>query len=301
MKAFGIINFGDRPHTSSETLKVLHDIARERCEKSVFEISRSIEHSAELVRRAKREGYDTIIIGGGDGTINVLLNQVIEHDFKLGLLPLGTTNALARTLNIPQNPIEALKVALNGNVRKIDVGKVNERYFLCFASIGYDAAAVHSVPKKTKLLLGAFAFVLHGIGQLFHLHRLPKFRARIFPTGERFRAYSALCSNISVYGGFELFHNVHVESGDLEVYFVNSNRMADYALYLATFLIAGQNPADIFRHIKNRTLEEMVISAKKPLWLQLDGEPVHLEDNHNLHFKVIKGALDFIFPLGTEG
>ena len=296
MRVFGIINYGDRPHASKETLEALRKVAQENCEEAVLEPSTSIEHSARLVKQAEEEGFDTLLIGGGDGTINVLLNQVMGKNFKIGLLPLGTTNALAHTLNIPQNPIEALKAALNGKSKKIDVGQVNERYFLCFASIGFDAATVHSIPKETKRLLGTFAFILHGIGQLFHLHLLPKFRAMTFPNKERIRAYSAIISNISVYAGFKLFHNIQIDSGDFEAYFFNSNKAADYALYALSFVIAGQNPARFFDHVKNRTFEELFIKARKPLYLQIDGEPVKLEDNKRLHFKILKGALDFIFP-----
>lgn len=95
-----------------------------------------------LVAAAVAAGHDRIIMGAGDGTIAAVLPALVGRPVALGVLPLGTSNSLARALGIPRDLAGAVDVIAGGRVASIDVGRANGRYFLNTLSIGLADAVV---------------------------------------------------------------------------------------------------------------------------------------------------------------
>lgn len=95
-------------------------------------IIKPVKHPDELgaVVREYRNQLDLVIVGGGDGTLNAVVDSLVETNLPLGILPLGTANDLARTLNLPLTMKEACDVIAKGNLKSIDLGRVNGKYFL---------------------------------------------------------------------------------------------------------------------------------------------------------------------------
>ena len=89
-----------------------------------------------VVKQTVAEGYATIVAAGGDGTIAGVTSGLIDTGVTLGVLPMGTFNFVARGLGIPEDPAEALEIALEGTARPIAVGDINGRIFLNNASLG---------------------------------------------------------------------------------------------------------------------------------------------------------------------
>ena len=91
-------------------------------------------------------GADRIIIAGGDGTINEVINGILSSDtadrrgVPLAVIPLGTANVLAKELNIPEKIEDALKLALAGSAQKVSLGRINGRYFSLMTGIGFDVS-----------------------------------------------------------------------------------------------------------------------------------------------------------------
>jgi len=94
------------------------------------------------VKRASAEGFSTVIAAGGDGTISGVAGALVGNGARLGIVPMGTFNFLARSLDIPEGPAEAMAVALDGADAPLDVGEVNGRIFLNNASLGAYAAVL---------------------------------------------------------------------------------------------------------------------------------------------------------------
>lgn len=92
-----------------------------------------------LARQAAKEGYSHVAAVGGDGTINEIAAGLVGTEVLLGILPVGSGNGLARALQIPLDYREACHVLLQQTERRIDVGKVNDRYFFATSGIGFDA------------------------------------------------------------------------------------------------------------------------------------------------------------------
>jgi len=112
-------------------------------------------------REASDEGYEAVVVVGGDGTVNEGISGIAETDstIKFGLIPLGTANDLARALGISLKPQEAAKDLANFKTRKIDIAKINDQYFCNAAAIGSIPTAVMETSSEDKSKFGFFAYV----------------------------------------------------------------------------------------------------------------------------------------------
>jgi diacylglycerol kinase family enzyme len=112
-------------------------------------------HATRLAQGAAAEGVDVVVVLGGDGTLNEAANGLAGSDTALAPLPGGSTNVFARTLGLPDDPIEATGVLLDAlahdSFRRVGLGSVNGRYFLFHVGIGFDAAVVAQVERRGSL------------------------------------------------------------------------------------------------------------------------------------------------------
>ena len=105
---------------------------------------------------------DIIAVAGGDGTINEVANGVLGTSMPMAVIPMGTVNLLAMELGLPKDPHGIAEVIVNGPIRRIFPGYVDDRLFLVIASVGFDADAVHAVSARMKQSMGKWAYVYTG-------------------------------------------------------------------------------------------------------------------------------------------
>jgi diacylglycerol kinase family enzyme len=107
------------------------------------------DHATELAADAVARGFHSVLVFGGDGTINEAAQALVGSDVALGILPGGSTNVMARSLGVPRDPVEATAYGAarlrSGTTRIIHVGRLNHRYFLFSAGMGLDAEVVRRV------------------------------------------------------------------------------------------------------------------------------------------------------------
>lgn len=103
---------------------------------------------------------DIVVVGGGDGTMNAVLDTVIENKVVLLPLPLGTANDFARTLTLPDEPLTAARAAIHGQITMLDIGQVNDQTFVNAASIGVPADARHRIDPELKRTFGAISYAV---------------------------------------------------------------------------------------------------------------------------------------------
>jgi len=112
-------------------------------------------HATSLARGAAQRGVEVVVTLGGDGTVNEAANGLAGTATALAVLPGGSTNVFARTLRLPDDPIAATEVVLAalaaGRVDRVGLGIVNGRYFTFHAGLGFDAAVVEQVEKRSGL------------------------------------------------------------------------------------------------------------------------------------------------------
>jgi diacylglycerol kinase family enzyme len=122
-------------------------------------------HAGDLARDAVDRGFDAVFAFGGDGTINETAQGLVGSEVALGILPGGSTNVMARSLGIPTDPIEAVAFLAghlrSGTMRRIDVGRIEDRFFLFSAGMGLDAEVVRRMEEhpERKRKYGKWAFV----------------------------------------------------------------------------------------------------------------------------------------------
>lgn len=111
-------------------------------------------------KRACNEGYDMIISCGGDGTVHEVVNGIMKSNKKtrLGILPAGTVNDFAAQLNIPWTSEEFADMIVNYKFKNVDIGKINDDYFVNVVSGGAFINIPHSVTVDAKTLFGKYAY-----------------------------------------------------------------------------------------------------------------------------------------------
>lgn len=104
-----------------------------------LEYSKKSGHARELAKAGIDRGNKIIVAVGGDGTVNEVAGAVMHTDSILAIIPHGSGNGLARTMNIPMNTVKAINLINKTNVTKIDAGEANGNPFFCTTGIGFDA------------------------------------------------------------------------------------------------------------------------------------------------------------------
>jgi len=233
-----------------------------------------------LAARAVREGFETIIAAGGDGTANEVVNGIGDvaeglNRVRFGVLPLGTVNVFARELRLPSNLRRVWEILCRAKEERIDLGRAEfngqgrreRRYFIQLAGAGLDSRAIELVTLETKKQLGALAYVVAGWKALGETHPLITLEASSRATGELI-----LIGNGRFYGGpFGFFPNASLGDGLLDVcVFPKVN------LWRAVQLALGLFTGRLHRFCPAAQLSALSLELTSPgrVLLQLDGENV---------------------------
>ena len=192
---------------------------------------RNPERLPEAVQEVLGDGYEFLILGGGDGTVSSVVDFLADRGTLLGLLPLGTANDFARTLDIPEDIEEACKLIANGKVVDIDLGLAGDNFYVNVASVGLSVEATRALSPWLKKSTGPLAYPVAAI-RAFLKHE--PFSARLtFPEGdhepvEYDRLLQVAVGNGRFYGGGMI---VALESGiddkTLDIYAIDLGRRRD--------------------------------------------------------------------------
>ena len=114
---------------------------------------------------------DTVVVSGGDGTLNEVIDGLIGSGLKtpIGYIPAGSTNDFANSAGLPKSIISCVERIINGTPHPIDIGSFNGRYFSYVASFGAFTSTTYSVPQNIKNIMGHSAYVMAGIRELAHI------------------------------------------------------------------------------------------------------------------------------------
>ncbi len=258
---------------------------------SVSFTSRPLE-AAEIARRAVGEGSELVISVGGDGTLNEVINGIAGSPARLGIIPAGLSNVLARELEIPDDLDRALEVILAGRTRTIDLGLVNGRYFSIMVSVGLDAEAVRIVNPEAKRFLRRYAYHLAG------LQALSSFRSKPFTLlvdGEReFPGRAAVISNSRFYGGpHQITPRARSDDGLLHCCVFAKGRRRDYARYFWGVIRKNHHRFSDVNFVTARTVE-----IRTPdLPIQADGDYV---GQTPARLRILPDALTVLAPEKIE-
>ena len=122
----------------------------------------------DFARAAAQDKLDSVFVMGGDGTVNEGISGLAEQDYrpKFGFFPLGTVNDLARALNLPINPKEAIEALDFEQTKSLDIGKINDCYFMNVVAVGSIPEAVRDVSVEEKTKFGKMAYLISGLKKI---------------------------------------------------------------------------------------------------------------------------------------
>lgn len=222
-------------------------------------------------RIAVERKYDLVVAAGGDGTINEVVNGLAEQPYrpKLGIIPVGTTNDFARALHIPRDIEEAAMIIARGESIPVDIGRINDKYFINIAGGGRITELTYEVPSKLKTMLGQLAYYLKGIEMLPSIRATEvsiEYDGKLFE-GEVMLFLVGLTNSV---GGFEkLAPDSAINDGLFTLLIIKKANLADF-IRIATLAVRGEHindPSVIYtkaNHIK--------VHSQEKVQLNLDGE-----------------------------
>ncbi|MBN8237056.1 diacylglycerol kinase family lipid kinase [Halobacillus kuroshimensis] len=228
--------------------------------------------ATKYCRDACKEAYDLVVSLGGDGTLHETINGMVDQEHRplLAVIPLGTVNDFARALNIPLHPDEAVQLLRNDHSRKVDIGKVNERYFVNITAVGALAEATYEVSPEQKTRFGPLAYVMEGIKTLSSDGTSPltiQFDDHKTWEGDAFLFLAALTNST---GGFErLAPDAEVDDGLLHCFILPRMNMMRLASIVTSILRGELQEDSSVEYFKARRVE---ISSRETVKTNVDGE-----------------------------
>jgi len=250
--------------------------------------------ATNLASEAVREKPYAIIAAGGDGTINEVINGMVNSDVPLAILPLGTTNVLAKELGIPEHINGAMEAAVSRMPRKVFLGRIElnpdtdspySRYFCLMAGIGFDGKTVHDISAAVKKKSGKAAYIFSGIKNL--LDYSPN---QLFYNidGKEYAGFSSITGKASKYGGnFKITPDADLLNPFLYTCIFKGNKRSDLLRYVLKVMTGRLFDERDIVYLKSTSLE--VIGTAH---VQIDGDYLGLTP---ANITVEKDALQIIY------
>jgi len=292
-KVIFIIN----PIAGTRQKNMIHDAIRQTFTEDAHEVyfSEYCGHAFEIASAKVLEGYVNIVAVGGDGTVNEVASALVNTNCKLGIIPAGSGNGLARHLRIPVHLTQSLAVIHKHKIQIIDVGKVNDRYFFCTCGTGFDA----SVGKKfaNDKRRGMLSYVRATIHQ--YITYSPKSYVLKTENKEvKLKAFLVTFANSGQYGNNAyIAPNAVIDDGLLDLCILRPfPKTSTLELGLRLFFKnIDQSPYLEVMRIKKATLRR---KGKQKMTVQLDGEPSKMK--RKLKVSVMSKALHVMIPAVTR-
>jgi diacylglycerol kinase family enzyme len=247
----------------------------------------------ELVRLAVKDDYQTLVAGGGDGTVSTVAGVVAGTNRTLGVLPLGTLNHFAKDLQLPVDLDGAMETILAGHTVQVDVGDVNGQTFINNSSLGLYPQIVKEREKQQRLGWGKWpAFVWAAISVL---RRYPLLDVRLSIDGKqlvRRTPFVFIGNNEYEMESFNIGRRVCLDRGELSLYITHrTGRLGLLRLALRALLGGLRNERD-FTALNTR--EVWIETRHRRVRVAFDGETTIMKPP--LHYHVRPGALRVIAP-----
>ena len=233
------------------------------------------EYNAKNIVMDYIEETDLILICGGDGTFNEAVSALMELDVKdisIAYIPMGTTNDLARSLDMPIKDISVTQKLLESKAKVLDVGKFNNNQYFCYvAAFGVITDVAYKISQKAKNKYGRLAYYMKAIKELIHI---PTFKVRIEYDEEELEGefiYGGITNSESI-AGFKWFNreDIDLADGKFEAIFIRKpKKLSGYFRLLSDFRHKDYMVNRDFVYFK---ANRMTITTEKNVDWTIDGE-----------------------------
>ncbi len=297
--------------TVSERLKNLVIYALQGRFEVEVEATESQDHATEIGRDARDGGYDIVVAFGGDGTVNEVVNGLAGTDIPVSFLPGGNTNVVCRTLGIPNDVVDAtehlLSLADEFRPRRIDLGMVNDRYFVFSCGAGIDASVVKKVDAKPKLKAkaGPWFYSWSALSAYTRNYMMHPVRIGVEADGRSVQGVTVLAQNSDPFTYFankpiHVCSNVAIDDGKLGMVVMKRANQFD-AMSVIPRLLSNRLAAA--KHNQVEAFEKLDVAELRSLSTDEDGEirpfPVQVDgdfigDHEQVTLRAAPAALSII-------
>ena len=248
--------------------------------------------ATDIAARAARNGSGDVIVAGGDGTINEVIQGLAGTKARLGIIPRGTGNVLARELGLPLDDEQAAVVAANGKSQKIYLGLAidettnEQRHFVLMAGLGLDASVVRRVQPSLKKRIGKGAFWVSGLS---HLATWNPRRFTLEIENQKYTATFAAIGKAAKYGGdLSITPGARLDRREFEVCIIETMSRFRYLSLLSHAMRDGMRDKPEVQFVKATS-----VRAYGDAQVQVDGELIgHLP----MRFEIAPHSLEIIVP-----
>ncbi len=262
------------------------------------------EHIHSLASQAVEKEKDSLIVVGGDGSLNNALPGLVGTDTALGVLPAGTANVWAQQIGLPglswtrwKALEESAHRLARGTIRKMDVGLSNDRYFLLWSGIGIDAFIVHRIEPR-KQWEKNFTVVRYAASAVWSASKWQGVNLRVVTDDLSIEGKFMLVevSNIRLYaGGYAtLSPQASLDDGLMELWLFDGESLEE-VLQQAWSIWSGKHVKS--ERVQFRQFEKVSLESDAPIYLQMDGEPEI--GSRQVSISVLPRNLNVIIPEGA--
>jgi YegS/Rv2252/BmrU family lipid kinase len=273
--------------------------------------TRAASDAAAQVRMAIRDGFDTIVACGGDGTVHDILQGIAGRDAALGIIPLGTANAMAHDLRLPMSVEGAARALVTAVPRRIAVGQIQfrdfnaipaSRFFTVAAGVGVDAHLFYKLNRLIKDRAGMLAYYSKALS-LWMTHRMRYFEAEFSKNGSgtmrEARLSEMLAVRINFFGGVlrELAPGASLGRNDLRLVLCRTGNRALYLAYVFRGILGMSNgvPGIVLEHADQVTCKAIPSEKPENIYVEADGE---LLGRLPITLSTVPEALTVLVPKG---
>lgn len=230
----------------------------------------SPKSAADLVR-AHAADVDLVVGVGGDGTLNAILQGLVDTRLPLGVVPLGTANDLCKSLGIPLDVEGACKVIAGGVTRRIDVGRVNGVHYFLEASIGLSVALCRCLDRKAKSRFGVLAHVWTAFSIMRRMRRFTAFLKEDDGPEVALSVAQLTVGNSTNFGGLLVNDEASIDDRKLDLYAVRFKHWWTYFQALIALLRRRYDEGETVFTIHAKRFE---VRTRRPMQIEADGEIV---------------------------
>ena len=247
-----------------------------------------------LVSNSIAQGFNVVWAAGGDGTVSGVANGLVNTDVPLGIIPVGTGNALARELHVPLDPAAACDLLLGEiQTRSLDVLKVGSDYFILSVSVGLSALTMAETAREEKRRFGRLAYIWNGL-RLLLSNSLRRFDVVIDGQPARIRASELIAANIGIVGirPIRWGDQVVPDDGVVNLCHLRIDSLLGFLALLGALVFDRQ---DEVAEVDCKPAREMIeISSRRRMPVQGDGEFI---GHTPVKIQVVSRALSVIVPV----
>lgn len=243
----------------------------------------------ECVRDGAQSGVEAVIAAGGDGTVISTVPLALERGVPLGIVPLGTFNDLARTLDVPLDTRAACETILQGKTRSIDLGRVNGTYFVNEASVGLSTRIARKQTPEVKQRFGVLGVISTAL-QSIRETRPFSVELRHDEVLERFRTVQLTVANNARFGGVIERPDAAIDDGWLDLYSVEVRNW--WQAFAVVRKIVARDPSS-GEGLRTRRSAAFDVRTRHAHHIAADGEPAGMTP---ARFEVLPHALKVLVP-----